>query len=111
MCSSDLQRLTLVERKILLAFEVKKKKSPKEPPSVWKQKYTRKPIVEQLEQLVLEEIKVVEEIQNQPHIETLHISEQEMAEEGEGSNRSIMTPKQRLDYERKQMEWRRKQEE
>ena len=59
-------------------MEVKKNQSPKEPPSVWKQKDTRKPTVEQLEQPVLEEIKVVEEIQSQPPIETLQFSEQEM---------------------------------
>ena len=53
----------------------------------------RKPTIEQLEQPVLEEIKVVEEIQSQPPIETLQISEQEMAEEGEGSTRLNMTPK------------------
>ena len=85
------QRLTLVERQILLALEVKIKQSPKEPPSLGKQKDIRKPIVEQLEQPILEEIKVVEEIQNQPHIETLHIFEQEMVEEGEGENRLNMT--------------------
>ena len=94
------QRLTLVERQILLALEVKKNQSPKEPPSVWKQKDIRKPTIEQLEQHVLEEIKVVEEIQSQP-IETLQVFEHKMAEEGEGSTRLNMTPKQRLEYERK----------
>ena len=78
------QRLTLVEIQILLALEVKKKKSPKEPPSIWKQKDTRKPTVEQLKQPVLEEIKVVEEIQSQPPIETLQVSKQKMDGEGEG---------------------------
>ena len=76
----------------MLALEVKRKQSPKETPSLGKQKETRKPVVEQLEQHVLEKIEVVEETQNQPHIETLQISEQEMTQEGEGSNMPIMTP-------------------
>ena len=95
----------------MLAFEVKRKQSPKEPPSLGKQKDTRKPVVEKLEQTILEQIKVVEEIQNPPHIETPHISEQEMAKEGEGSTRINITPEWRLEYERQQKEWQRQREE
>ena len=95
----------------MLALKVKKKKSPKEPPFVWKQKDTRKQTVEQLEQPVLEEIKVVEEIKSQPPIETIQIYEQEMAEEGEGSTRLNMTPEKILECERQQREWQRHREE
>lgn len=105
------QRLTLIERHTLLALEVKIKQSPKETPFLGKQKETRKRVVEQLEQLVLEQIKIVQETKNQPHIETLQIYEQEMNEEGEGDNMPLMTLEQRIEYERQQREWKIKREE
>ena len=87
------QILNLIERQTLLAYEVKRKKTPKKTAFIERQKETRKLIVKKLEQPILEQIEKVEETPIQPLIETLQTIEKKMTEEGEGSNIPIMTSK------------------
>lgn len=104
------QRLTLIERQTLLAYEVKRKQTSIETSFIEKQKETRKPIFKQLDQPILKQIEKVKETQTQPLIETLQKTEKKMTKEGEGYNITILTPEQRIQYERQQREWQRKRE-
>lgn len=96
------QRLTLIERKTLLAWKVKGKQPSTTTPTSGKQKEIVKeklPILEFIGQPVFEQL--------EPQIDIVTIKT--MAEEGHGY--VILTPEQRLEYERQQREWRRQREE
>lgn len=96
------QRLTLIERQTLLASEVKGKKQSTTAPTSGKQKEIDKekqPIFESIGQPIFEQL------EPQIGIETTETR----AEEGHRS--VILTPEQRLEYERQQREWRRQSEE
>jgi len=113
------KRLTLVERQTLLAYEVKRKQKKIGTSSIGKHKETRKPIdhpiLEQIYQPMFEttseQTKQVENTQSQFVTKTFEIAKKDMTGEGQGSNIPILTPKQRVQYEKKQKEWKRKREE
>lgn len=102
------QRLTLIEQQTLLAQEVKRKQTPKATLTLEKQKETRK-IVKQIDQRILEPIEQPI-FENKQQLESqVAIIVETMTEEGQGS--TILTPEQRLQYEKQQREWRRQREE
>lgn len=78
--------------------------------SIGKKIETRKPIdqpiLEQIDQHIFEQIKQVE---SQVVTKTFETDKTDMAQEGKWSN--ILTPEQRLQYEKQQKEWERRREE
>ena len=100
--------MTLIEQQTLLALEVKRKQTPKATPTAEKQKETKK-IVKQIDQPILEPIDHPI-LENKQQLESqIAIIVETLTEEGQGS--IILTPEQRLQYEKQWREWRRQREE
>lgn len=95
------QRLTLIERQILIAHEAKRRNLPKTSTVVFEGSSTK------IQQLSPEEI-FLQELKQEEEAEALDKSQIMMAEEGGGSRGP--TPKQLREYERQMEEHRRRRE-